>query len=704
MQVIYSLGEARAERDHVMLDKAFYESQNYRVLFENQDRFIVVGRRGTGKSALVYRLSKDWKDRKFFTFIIAPAEEEVIGLRPVAELFGNSVSRIRAGIKLAWRYALFLELALYCKNSYKTANEVEKHVTLFEHLEKWKKRGDNSFVRMRSMLRESLLGIDNPDDRIAEISSILQINTIEKETLVLIESLNHGLVVFIDKLDEGYEPDNVGIGIVDGIIYGTDEVRYAIGEKLKTLVFLRDNIFRAIQSADPDFSRNLEGQILRLHWDSEELFYMACKRIRATFSLNQESDIKTWNAITENELHGREGFKKCLRLTLYRPRDVIALLNTAVIHAKNNYRKILINDDFEASSKQISIIRFDDLNKEYSSVFPGIDILTKAFSHGTASFFVSNAIKTIKSVIENPEIDAAALQHLTILGSEIEILKSLYGVGFFGVFDQQSNTWIYSHDGRQSDRAITENDSLMIHPCYWSALNLQREGIEQNVAEQIYDEYEITIDSLSTKERARKIGQIISEYPNIPTGAESALLFEEWCKRIIEIAFAKELINIQLHPNNSAVQRRDIVATNQGTRGFWKRILNDYQTRQVIFEVKNFEEIGIEEYRQMNGYLTREYGKLGFIICRDKQPGLIKGRELEAFKEFYIQGKLIIKINAPTLISILSKLRSPSKIDAGDLALSNQLDEHIRLYSTGQNKKTPKKKSSKKNISVQQSH
>ena len=85
----------------------------------------------------------------------------------------------------------------------------------------------------------------------------------------------------------------------------------------------------------------------------------------------------------------------------------------------------------------------------------------------------------------------------------------------------------------------------------------------------------------------------------------------------------------------------------------------------------------------MNGYLTREYGRLGFIICRDKQPGLVKGRELEAFREFYMQGKVIVKITASMLTSILSKLRSPTKIDAGDMALDRQLDTHIRLYAAG---------------------
>jgi hypothetical protein len=546
------------------------------------------------------------------------------------------------------------------------------------------------------MLREKLHGINNPDDRIADISSLLQINLITEKVTLLTQSLNHGIVVLIDKLDEGYEPDTVGLGIVDGIIYGTDEFRNALGEKVQALVFLRDNIFRAVQLEDRDFSRNMEGQVLRLHWDPEELFYMVCKRIRVAFSIERESDVKVWNAITSDELHGRDGFKRCLRLTLYRPRDVIALLNSVIEQAQRQQRNKLIENDFMASSKQISTIRFDDLGKEYANVFPGITKLTTAFSNGPAQFLVSDVVKTIKSVLDNPTISASILQHLTILGSEEEIAKALYGVGFLGVFDRQNNTWVFSHDGKQPDRTISEIDSLMVHPCYWSALNLQKEDLDQGVAEQIFDEYEITIYSQSTQQRATRLGQIISELPAISTGADDASDFEDWCKRVIEIAFAKELTNIQLHPNKSAVQRRDIVATNQGTRGFWKRIREDYETRQVIFEVKNFEEIGIEEYRQMSGYLTREYGKLGFIICRDKQPGLVKGRELEAFKEFYQQDKVIIKITASTLISILSKLRSPAKIDAGDLALDQQLDTHIRLYSTGQGDKAHAKPRKKK--------
>jgi hypothetical protein len=57
------LGDIRAEQDTKMLDEAFWESSDYKSLLESYDRPIIVGRRGTGKSALAYRLSKHWANK-----------------------------------------------------------------------------------------------------------------------------------------------------------------------------------------------------------------------------------------------------------------------------------------------------------------------------------------------------------------------------------------------------------------------------------------------------------------------------------------------------------------------------------------------------------------------------------------------------------------------------------------------------------------
>ena len=166
-------GDVRAELDHEMLNHSFYEWQDYKALFETNDRFIVVGRRGTGKSALTYQLRKVWSERKYISIVIAPNEEQVIGLRPIAALFGTTVSKIRAGVKIGWRYAMFMEIAAALYEHYKTKREVEQRSVLLAHVRAWLSAGGNCIDRIRSILRTGLKTIGDPEDRIADLSSVL---------------------------------------------------------------------------------------------------------------------------------------------------------------------------------------------------------------------------------------------------------------------------------------------------------------------------------------------------------------------------------------------------------------------------------------------------------------------------------------------------------------------------------------------------
>ncbi|MFG3448831.1 P-loop ATPase, Sll1717 family [Stenotrophomonas sp. NPDC047960] len=694
-----AFGDVRGENDHKALDESFYEWQDYRTLFESVDRFIVVGRRGTGKSAITYRLSKVWSARKTPVIKIAPVEEQMIGLRPLAQIFGEGLSKMRAGIKIAWKYAILMEIACELQSDYKLKRYVETSSQLSEKVADWRRRGATAVERVRSILKEFRGQVAGEDERIAELPAFLSVERITGEISKILSDSGQEYVLLVDRLDEGYEPDVVGTSIIDGILYGTDEVRSALSGHFRAIVFIRDNMLRAIEAEDKDFTRNLESQVLRLHWDPQELFYMVAKRIRYAFGISKESDVKAWNAITANELHGREGFKRCLRLTLYRPRDVIALLNTAFYQAQRQGRTTLIEADFDESAKSISLTRFNDLGKEYEAVFPGLRALTSSFSSGEAKLRLFEVQERISTVMNSSALTVAEAQHFQILGSAQEVLKALYGIGFIGIYDKQIASFVYSHDGKRFGKSLAPEDILMIHPCYWPALNISGFELTQGEAEEIYDEYEIAIESQSGEQRKRILGQLMSELNTIPEGVPGAPQFEVWCKKAVEIAFSKQLSNIQLRPNANATQRRDIVATNQGG-GVWRRVLDDYKTRQVVFEVKNYAKIGVDEFRQVFSYLGREYGDLAFIICRDAEFGLRKGAELDAFREFYNKGRVIIKFPAQQLVTILSKLRSPEKVDAGELAVERLLDTYVRMYASGQsdvpNTATRKRKRSRR--------
>ncbi|BBQ03515.1 hypothetical protein BSFA1_86430 (plasmid) [Burkholderia sp. SFA1] len=685
------LGDVRAENDQRMLDAAFFEWQDYKILFEADDRFVVVGRRGTGKSALTYRLEKDWREKKYFVLVVAPEEEDVFGLRSVAARFGTTVTRVRAAIKTAWRYAMAMEIALQLHSYYKTQKALSDSSLLLPMF-KWQKSGSSIVARLKAALRECLRPNESADDAVSELASRLNVNAIVSEVDQVLTRLDRKVMVIVDRLDEGYESDDVGIGIVDGIIYGADDLRNRT-DNMKSVLFLRDNIFRAIQVADQDFTRNVEGSVLRLHWDTQELFYLVCKRLRVAFSLDIESDIKLWNNVTSNELHGREGFRRCLNLTLYRPRDLISLLNTAFHNARKQNRQTLIPEDLHVSATHISTLRYDDLRKEYSSVFPGIGDVTKAVGLYGPRLTLEEGVAALDALTAREDLDRSTDQHMKILGGSEEVLKTLYGIGFIGVEDDGTGNYLFSHDGKKPERLFEPRAGLLVHPCYWNALGIHDESESGVNTQEIFDEYEITISSQVKDQRDLKIGRMISELNLIGPGSEDAAQFEDWCKRAIDLIAARRLSNMQLKPNGNATSRRDIVATNNATEGFWRRIREDYGSRQVVFEVKNYERLGIDEYRQANSYLVNEYGRFAFIICRDKQKELSKGADLDAFREIYqLHKSMIVKITASFIVSMLSKLRSPQKYDTADDQFEKHLDNHIRLYASGQSDAVSKKR------------
>ena len=675
-------GDVRAEHDHAMLDRAFFEWRDYKTIISESDRYIIVGRRGTGKSALVYHLDSYWKSERRFTINILPNEEELIGFRAIASLFGSTVTSIRAGVKQLWKYALCMELAEALGKYYKTREAIQKLFTLRTHVQTWSKSGTTTFSKLFRSTYDWVKAIESPELRILQISQKLQTPEIINELKKVLAEAEKRTVIHIDRLDEGWHHDNIGIGMIDGVAYGTGEFRESLTGHANALIFLRDNIFRAIQEADNDFSRNIEPRALRLHWDPQELLYMTTARMRAAFNLTSESEVKVWNQITANELHGIAGFKSILRNTLYRPRDVISLLNGAYYQARRQERTTLTTEDISVSSKLISKSRLDDLEKEYSSVFPGLNYILQKFNAKNLKNTASVVQSYLKNTLSHDSLSPPERQHLTILASELNGVSALYSIGFLGLRDTMSKTLLFCHDGRQPSKRIDDSTELIVHPCYWPALGATDSTTEDIDSEEIFDEYEVTIYSADQDQRSTIIGRTISAVSSIPVGTDGAKAFEDWCKDAITYCFSTHLTNIALHPNQSAPQRRDIVATNKGDSSVWQRIIQDYRSRQIIFEVKNFEKLGIDEFRQAHSYLGREYGNICFIICRAKDANLNQA-EGAAFREFYRSqsNRMIIKLTANWLINSLSKLRSPQKHDFADKALDKLIDEYIRVYA-----------------------
>ena len=220
-----SLGDLRAEADRLMLDQAFLETADYRTLIETSDRPVVVGRRGTGKSALALRLQRFYaRDRRTGVVLIAPEEHQTIGFRVQLQSFGSDFSKTRAAARLFWRYAFLMEATCVLAPTYKF-KKAPAFATLQPRLDTWVGSGSDTLDRCLSTLRAVIPSDQNPEASIASLPALLSLTSVETAFQQAAEHATSSVVFLIDSLDEGYTPDPKGTGLIAGLLHAALDLR-----------------------------------------------------------------------------------------------------------------------------------------------------------------------------------------------------------------------------------------------------------------------------------------------------------------------------------------------------------------------------------------------------------------------------------------------------------------------------------------------
>ena len=682
------LGSARAEADTHMLEEAFVETSDYSALKNTDDFNFIVGRRGTGKTALYLKLTSDFEHQtRLFLHTVQPQEHDSLGLLGlIRRLNLNTYAETRSALRVLWRISLLFTVAIdLCSNwKVKDTQDYGKLQTfLFKrrHL-----KSKNELQRCYELLKE--VSHENPsaEELPGLIASTFELSMLETSVRSGLDISNTKAVFLFDGVDEGWGIDTLAVGILGGLAIAIAGFKDS-GLPIHGEVFIRDNIFRSLAAQDSDYSRHIEGNALRLHWDEDSLLNLITCRLRITHSLQQiESNIRVWDRFAHRELKGREGFNRCLQHTLYRPRDLLVLLNSATVIAYRSGRTEIIEDDIQKTAMQVSEDRLSDLMKEYENVFPGLRIIADSLV-GCDAFQSIDSIKSrFDGLVEELDYSHPHSGDIAILGNGSQILDALYSIGLLGLVETGRSAVRFCHDGaRSSISALPAERHIAVHPCYWKALNVNTGNVSPEVLVQIHDDYEVRPSTTAPARRIRLLGQLVANLPELPEGQTGASAFEEWVLRTCRILFSGQLSNFELHPSSGAVKQRDLVASNNAENGFWKRVLDDYQSRHVVIEVKNYEELKTRDFDQALSYSGRQYGNFIVIVHRTEAEGLDSVNRARV-KEYWDQHNLMI-MTLPVVIlaRCIRKFRSPSpkKQNYLERVLSRRLDTFERRYVAG---------------------
>lgn len=672
-----------------MLDVAFMYTRNYRELITGDAWRFVVGRRGSGKSALCRKLREYLYDKRIATTDLRPKAEETQALSAKLDALKCTYDQARSISRLLWKTLVLTScVEPICKHY------THKNKPIASELRDFKNRHGELLAKEGGARMQAVLDVVTSAPVAAyeipqKIAAYLDLARLEDRIQTLASETNghtrFRYVCLFDGLDEGWIPSPVSTGIVGGLAKFASECRET-DLPVHCVLFLRDNMARALAELDSDYTRNIEPSSLRLHWDEEALFGLVCARLRVAFDVSSDNKVKIWGRFAQRELAGLDGFRQCLKQTLYRPRDLISLLNAAWQNAgRSGEREAIVASDLNMAAEEISRNRLRDLKHEYAEVLPGLDGLIEVFRAGPTQAKHSDVLGRLDAHIRSGGVGRTQ-RDLALFSTAPEAFDLLFSVGFIGL--EGSDSYLFCHDGADASYKFQPtNPTTLVHPAYWRALALQMHESTAEVTIRVDDSEDIAKQERPKSDIARrrltKLGQIASELKSIRTGRDDAHRFEEWLFTALRVLFDYSLDNIELHPNGVSSQRRDVVGRISSESGFFGRLHKDYSVRQLVFEAKNYSELGPDEFRQAWGYMAGQYGRLIVLVNRRGENEKLSDNEKTWIKSGYLEqgGKMVLVLSSEKIQRALEKLRNAKSDRYLEDKLNSLLDQYERSYT-----------------------
>lgn len=469
-----------AERDEG-LKRYFISTESFRSVKQHQ-RHVVVGPKGSGKSAMLKALSSD----DLHTLVITP---EHYATEVLEVLQKGPMATELAGFTATWKYTLLIEifrkLVQINAGEPRAIGEMRQYLRERGHL-----GGDLSlFERFLSYLRRitQIKGKVGPVEAEVGVDPAGELGKLFKmeELLELLPSLQKVLrrtpfTVYIDELDQGWNNTETANQFLLSLLTAAIQLR-GISEQLHVVVFLRSEIFDLLKPNLPQLDK-LRTDIETVQWSRRELVNLIVSRAVDSLKLEEKEDIDATSAIRELfpgvvEPPGAASFEYLLSRTSFRPREVIQFSNLALEAAKALDSPEVGPAAVLRAEEVFSTWKLEHIVAESMYIHPRLDDLLERF-RGKPARLSANGIDGIVTEMLLEVGESERKPGWWREGMEpADVLRLLYGVEVLGVERiggaQGRQVWegydfVYSRPKVRPEEA----NSYLFHPGLWKALEL----------------------------------------------------------------------------------------------------------------------------------------------------------------------------------------------------------------------------------------
>jgi molybdopterin-guanine dinucleotide biosynthesis protein len=398
-----SFGDPTAENEVANLPNYYVETDEFQRAIRGEVN-LLVGRKGTGKTALFYELRRSIRKSASHN-IILDLKPEGYQLTKLKEDVLQYLSRGSAThlVSAFWEYLILMEIA----NKIIDVDQ-DRHTRDHRRFERYQRLRDTyyqddimtvqgDFSERMSALSDSISEVFiekfKPSNGAAEISldnaSITELLHTEyipalRDSIVDYLSIDGELWVLFDNIDKGWNVLGVtpeDTTLVTSLIESSRKIIRRFRAKIDVaniILFLRNGVYQLLMEGNPDYGKEARAT---LDWhDKDRLRRIIEERIR--FSLNErstESSRARHNEVFVPTVKGVETIDFMIEHSLFRPRNLIRLFTLARGIAINRGNRRIEGDDFVAAVASYSEELLLDLSRELRDIVPESDDILYIF-------------------------------------------------------------------------------------------------------------------------------------------------------------------------------------------------------------------------------------------------------------------------------------------------------------------------------------
>jgi hypothetical protein len=607
-----NVGQSFAEYDPALLDSYVYVDTPAinAALNPESGKFFFVGRRGTGKTALrTYCLSQGQHFGVIVPEIFAPSSA-IFDLQALS----NSRRGPFRTLVSAFKRTLIDELLILWTGNHSVSDLPE------ELAEELNGPGSEDFdERTLKYLAAVARAVQSGDD-----SAIAAANQPLKFLLNASKSLrssSSSYTLLIDSIDDYWDGSDLALIYLTAFIHACLEVSTQI-PWARTLLLLRENIFERVRARDPESSR-VETSLSGLDWTESQLLELVERRLNRALTAKFALGGPTWNAFFEDS---NESYSEIFEYCHNRPRDILIYVSHAIDMANERNHQRIELEDVDSARRRFSDNRFKDLGDEYAENFPQIGLVLQRF-YGLGQRYTPGGIESfMRKLLKDREVTKLCSSWIYDYQQMVQFVRLLYNIGFVG-FKKPGLPPQFRALGPQetSPPAVSDVDEIVIHKCYWDALDLQDVLVRDVPEDSEFGDVGVLYDlpgGLNPVSYSEGLEDLLRRLDAIREGVEGAPDFEDAVGQLIKLCFFRALENVEPRSRDvDGVVIRDWIASNRAQTGFWSIMRQRYDATQVIWECKNYRNLKAADFQQVAYYTSDPGGRMVVIAFRgEMQP------------------------------------------------------------------------------------